>query len=61
MNPMHWPIGLAFGLAIFEMVLFEVLAAPRGALPLVFGLGYLEPVYWSTTLAPSTVLLVMAR
>jgi CBS-domain-containing membrane protein len=54
-----WVIGLAVGLAIFAMVVFDVLHAPAGALPLVIGLSHPEPVSFLATLAASTVLLVV--
>lgn len=54
-----WVTGLAVGLAIFAMVIFDVLHAPAGALPLVIGLSHPEPVSFLATLAASTVLLVV--
>jgi CBS domain-containing membrane protein len=53
-----WAIGLAVSLAIFAMVLFDVLHAPAGALPLVIGISHPEPISFLATLAASTVLLV---
>ncbi|OYU52705.1 MAG: HPP family protein+B94 [Alphaproteobacteria bacterium PA1] len=54
-----WAIGLAVGLAIFAMVLFDVLHAPAGALPLVIGISHPEPVAFLATLAASTIILVV--
>lgn len=54
-----WAIGLAVGLAIFSMVIFDVLHAPAGALPLLIGLSSPEPVSFLATLSVSTVLLVV--
>lgn len=59
LSPTPWAIGLAVGLAIFAMVLLDVLHAPAGALPLVIAIGHPEPISFLTTLAASTVLLVV--
>lgn len=59
MGSSPWAIGLAVSLAIFAMVLFDVLHAPAGALPLVIAISHPEPVSFLATLAASTVLLVV--
>jgi hypothetical protein len=40
------------------MVLFDVLHAPAGALPLVIGISHPEPLSFLATLAASTCILV---
>ena len=52
-------MGFAVGLAIFAMVMFDVLHAPAGALPLVIGINHPEPVAFMASLAASTILLVL--
>lgn len=54
-----WAIGMAVGLSILAMVVFDVLHAPAGALPLVIGVNHPEPVSFMVSLAISTVLLVL--
>ena len=54
-----WAMGFAVGLAIFAMVMFDVLHAPAGALPLVIGINHPEPVAFMASLAASTILLVL--
>jgi CBS domain-containing membrane protein len=54
-----WAIGLAVGLSILAMVVFDVLHAPAGALPLVIGVNHPEPISFMVSLAISTVLLVL--
>jgi uncharacterized membrane protein YgaE (UPF0421/DUF939 family) len=44
LSPTPWAIGLAVALAIFAMVLLDVLHAPAGALPLVIGISHPEPL-----------------
>ncbi len=58
LSPTPWAIGLAVALAIFAMVLLDVLHAPAGALPLVIGISHPEPLSFLATLAASTCLLV---
>ncbi|MCE2892199.1 MAG: HPP family protein [Aquidulcibacter sp.] len=58
LSPTPWAIGLAVGLAIFAMVLLDVLHAPAGALPLVIGISHPDPLTFLVTLAASTILLV---
>ena len=58
LSPSPWAIGLAVALAIFAMVLLDVLHAPAGALPLVIGISHPEPMSFLATLAASTCILV---
>lgn len=58
LSPTPWAIGLAVALAIFAMVLLDVLHAPAGALPLVIGISHPEPLSFLATLAASTCILV---
>ena len=58
LSPTPWAIGLAVALAIFAMVIFDVLHAPAGALPLVIGISHPEPLSFLATLAASTCILV---
>ncbi len=58
LSPTPWAIGLAVALAIFAMVVFDVLHAPAGALPLVIGISHPKPLSFLATLAASTCILV---
>ena len=58
LSPTPWAIGLAVALAIFAMVVCDVLHAPAGALPLVIGISHPEPLSFLATLAASTGILV---
>ncbi|WP_395778432.1 HPP family protein [Aquidulcibacter sp.] len=58
LSPTPWAIGLAVALAIFAMVVFDILHAPAGAMPLVIGVSHPEPFPFLATLAASTCILV---